>query len=309
MGFETILAIVLLIALTLYALLGGGDFGAGVWHLLARGTFRRDQHHLIGEAIGPIWEANHVWLILIVTILFTSFPSAYSHISITLHIPLTFLVIGIALRGSAFAFRHYAITAGNFPVNPDTFFEAYVSPWMHSFPLMMGLFALCLFAYLAATYLLLESHNYHLQEIFRKRAIVAVLIVGLLEEIVLILGKSAAPRLWGELTSSLWGIFIQFGVGILTIAAVWFLFTRRFWWARSCAIVQVTLTIWAWGLAQFPYLVPPSLTVFNASAPESTLRFITIVLFFGALLLFPSLYYLLRIFKGGAFFGPKGHHG
>jgi cytochrome d ubiquinol oxidase subunit II len=126
---------------------------------------------------------------------------------------------------------------------------------------------------------------------------------------VLILGKSAAPRLWGELTSSLWGIFIQFGVGILTIAAVWFLFTRRFWWARSCAIVQVTLTIWAWGLAQFPYLVPPSLTVFNASAPESTLRFITIVLFFGALLLIPSLYCLLRIFKGEAIFGPKGHHG
>ncbi len=340
MGLETSLAIVLLIALTLYALLGGADFGVGVWHLLARGTFRRDQHHLIGEAIGPIWEANHVWLILIVTILFTSFPSAYAHISINLHIPLTLLVIGIALRGSAFAFRHYdvkddeihvrwdqlfaisslisplllgiiigAITAGNFPVNPDTFFEAYVSSWMYSFPLMMGLFTLCLFAYLAATYLLMESHNYHLQEIFRKRAIFAVLSVGILEEFVLILGKTEAPRLWGELTTSLLGGLIQFGIGILTIAAVWFLFTRRFWWARTCAIVQVTLTIWAWGLAQFPYLVPPYLTVFNASAPESTLRFITITLFFGALLLFPSLYYLLRIFKGGSLFGPKGYHG
>ncbi len=340
MGLETSLAIVLLIALTLYALLGGADFGAGVWHLLARGPSRRDQHHLIGEAIGPIWEANHVWLILIITILFTSFPSVYAHISITLHIPLTLLVIGIALRGAAFAFRHYdveddeihvrwdqlfalsslisplllgiiigAITAGNFPVNPDTFFEAYVSPWMYSFSLMMGLFTLCLFAYLAATYLLFESHNHHLQEIFRKRAMVAVLMVGILEEIVLLLGKTAAPQLWGKLTTSLWGGFIQFGVGILTLAALWFLFTRRFWWARSCAIVQVTLTIWAWGLAQFPYLVPPYLTVFNASAPESTLRFITIVLFFGVFLLFPSLYYLLRIFKGKALFGPKRHHG
>ncbi|MDH5575149.1 MAG: cytochrome d ubiquinol oxidase subunit II [Nitrospirota bacterium] len=340
MGLETTLALVLLIALTFYVLLGGADFGTGVWHLLARGSSRRDQLRLIGDAIGPIWEANHVWLILIVTIVFAAFPSVYAQISITLHIPLTLLVIGIVFRGAAFAFRHYdvkddaihdrwdqlfavsslisplllgiiigAMTSGHFPVNPTSFFQGYVDPWIQPFPLAMGLFTLVLFAYLAAAYLLLETKSHQLQEIFRKRAIVGALIAGLLEEAVLILGKSAAPQLWGELMHSLWGAFIQLGVGAFTIAAVWFLFARRYWWARTCAMLQVTLTLWAWGIAQFPYLVPPYLTVFNAAAPEITLRFITVALVVGATLLFPSLFYLFRIFKGGTLFRQNGQQG
>ena len=337
---ETSIAIVLLIALTFYALLGGADFGAGFWHLIARGPTRRDQHALIGNAIGPIWEANHVWLILIITVLFTAFPSTYARISVTLHIPLTFLVVGIVLRGSAYTFRHYdvkddeihvrwdqifavsslispvllgivigTVTAGNFPINPDSFFKAYVSPWIQSFPLVMGLFTLLLFAYLAATYLLLETTDERLQEIFRKRAILAALIVGALEEIVLLLGKESAPRLWGELTNSVWGASIQLGVGSLTILAVWLLFIRRYWWARTCAIFQVTLTLWAWGIAQFPYLIPPYLTVFNTAAPKITLQFILAALLLGALLLFPSLMYLFRIFKGRALFDLGKQHG
>lgn len=340
MALEIALANVLLIALTFYALLGGADFGAGVWHLLARGPTRKAQHQLIGEAIGPIWEANHVWLILIVTIVFTAFPRAYVQISTTLHIPLTILVIGIVLRGSAYAFRHYdikdddihlrwdqlfafsslisplllgiiigAITAGNFPINPNNFFEAYMSPWLKLFPLTMGLLSLLLFSYLAATYLLLETHDLTLQKIFRNRAITAALLAGLLEETVLYLGKFGAPRLWGELTTSLWGVLIQLGVGGLTIAAIILLVTQRYWWARACAILQVTLTIWAWGLAQFPYLIPPDLTIFNASAPEITLQFIAGTLVVGALFLFPSLFYLLRIFKGSTLFRHGKHNG
>ncbi|MGD9851785.1 MAG: cytochrome d ubiquinol oxidase subunit II [Nitrospirales bacterium] len=339
MGLETALAIVLLISLTFYALLGGADFGAGVWHVLARGSTRQEQHRLIGDAIGPIWEANHVWLILIVTILFTAFPMAYARISTILHIPLTLLLIGIVLRGSAFAFRHYdvkddaihvrwdqlfavssmisplllgvilgAMTAGHFPVNPTDFFEGYVSSWLQPFPLITGVFTLLLFAYLAATYLLLETNKPRLQEVFRKRAITAALLAGLLEEVVLYLGRSGAPRLWGELTNSLWGALIQLGVGGLTIATVWLLITRRYWWARALAILQVTLTIWAWGIAQFPYLIPPYLTVFNTSAPKITLQFISIALAIGAMLLFPSLFYLFHIFKGQILLREKGYH-
>ncbi|MDT7042547.1 cytochrome d ubiquinol oxidase subunit II [Candidatus Nitronereus thalassa] len=340
-GYETILGIVLLLALTFYALMGGADFGAGVWHLLARGKTRRNQHQLIGEAIGPIWEANHVWLILVVTILFTAFPPAYAQVSITLHIPLTLLVIGIVLRGSAYAFRHYdvkdddvhlrwdqifalsslisplllgiilgSVTAGNFPVKPESFFEGFVAPWIQPFPLVMGVFTLVLFAYLAASYLLLETQDLELQELFRKRAIASVLIAGVLEELVMLLGKTGAPRLWGELTNSLWGGFLQIGMGSLTLVAIALLVTRRYWWARTCAIVQVTITILAWGIAQSPYLVPPYLTIFNASSPEVMLRLIVIALFTGALLLFPSLLYLFKIFKGGTLFGvPKKSDG
>ena len=337
---ETTLAIALLVSLTFYALMGGADFGAGVWHLLARGPSRRDQHHLIGEAIGPVWEANHVWLILIVTILFTAFPTAYAHLSVSLHIPLTLLVIGIVLRGSAYAFRHYdiqdddlhvrwdqlfaissfisplllgiimgSITAGNFPVHPDNFFEGYVSNWIQPFPLATGLLALVLFAYLAAAYLILETDDYTLQEIFRKRAMTAAFVAGLLSEIVFFQGKSGAPFLWGDMTNSVWGGFIILGTALFTFTAIWFLSTRRYWWARTCAIFQVILTIWAWGIAQFPYVVPPDLTVYNSSSPEITLKFLVFALSAGALLLFPSLYYLFHIFKGGTLLGLRKYRG
>ena len=176
MTLETTLACVLLIALTFYALSGGADFGAGVWHLLARGDSRQDQHRLIGEAIGPIWEANHV----------------------------SPLLLGIIIG---------AMTVGNFPIHPEGFFEGHVAPWLHPVPLIMGLFTVVLFAYLAATYFLLETHGKRLQEIFRKRAIIAALAAGLIEELVLILGRSEAPRLWGELTTSLWGGVMELGVG------------------------------------------------------------------------------------------------
>ncbi len=336
MGLETTLALILLIALTFYALLGGADFGAGVWHLLAHGSTRRAQHHLIGEAIGPIWEANHVWLILIVTVLFTAFPAAYAQLSISLHIPLTFLVIGIVIRGAAFAFRHYdvkddeihvrwdqlfsvsslispfllgvilgAMTSGQLYLHDESFFHAYVFPWLQPFPLIMGLLILVLFAYLAATYLLVETRNLQLQEIFRIRAIGAALLTGLLAEAVLILGQTGAPHLWGDLMTSRWGGIMLLGVGALTMAAIWLLIFRKFWWARTCAILQIILSIWAWGIAQFPYLVPPHMTVFNTSAPEVTLRFILVALGAGAVFLFPSLYYLFRIFKGSFILGPK----
>ena len=333
MALETALAGILLIALTFYALLGGADFGAGVWQLLARGSSKADQHHLIERAIAPVWEANHVWLILVMTLMFTGFPAAYVRISITLHIPLTLLVIGIVLRGAAFAFRHYdvkedevhirwdqlfavsslisplwlgiiigTITTGQFATNPDTFFQGYVEPWIQPFPLSVGLFSLLLFVYLAATYLVVEAEGEVLQRIFRRRAVVAALGVGILEEIVLFLGKDNAPHIWGELTGSLWGAAIQLGVGGLIIAAIWLLITQRYWWARACAIFQVSLTLWVWGLAQYPYLIPPDLTIFNAAAPPITLQYILVALFLGGFLLFPSLFYLFRIFKGESLF-------
>jgi cytochrome d ubiquinol oxidase subunit II len=333
-GLETVIAVILLLSLTIYALMAGADFGAGVWHFMGRGPTKSEQHRLISGAIGPIWEANHVWLILVVTILFTAFPAAYARMSTTLHIPLTLLLVGIILRGSAFAFRHYdvrtdelhlrwdqlfafsslispvllgmtlgAMTAGDFPVNPDNFLEGYVYPWANAFPFAVGLFTLALFAYLAAVYLILETHNHVLQEIFRIRAIGAALIAGILEEIVLLLGRTGAPRLWGELTDSMWGGTVQMGVGGLTVAAIWLLIIRRYWWARACAMLQVTLTIWAWGMAQYPYLVPPDITIFNAAAPAITLQLVLVALVVGAILLFPSLLYLFRLFKSRSIFG------
>ncbi len=106
----TLLAAVILAALVLYALMGGADYGGGIWDLLASGPRAQRQRHAIVEAIAPIWEANHVWLVLVIVLLFTGFPRAFSAIMIALHIPITVMLIGIVLRGSAFVFRKYDST-------------------------------------------------------------------------------------------------------------------------------------------------------------------------------------------------------
>ena len=113
MTLETITAGVMIISLVFYALLGGADYGGGVWDLFAFGKRAKEQRELIGDAIGPVWEANHVWLILVIVILFTAFPPAFAVIATALHIPLTLLLIGIILRGTAFTFRTYDVQRDN----------------------------------------------------------------------------------------------------------------------------------------------------------------------------------------------------
>src|SRR5712671_2575179 len=105
---ETLIAAVMLASLILYALMGGADYGGGMWDLLASGPRAPHQRHAIVEAMAPIWEANHVWLILVIVLLFTAFPSAYAAATTALHIPLTLMLLGIVARGSAFVFRQYS---------------------------------------------------------------------------------------------------------------------------------------------------------------------------------------------------------
>jgi cytochrome d ubiquinol oxidase subunit II len=108
-SLEVIVAGAMIVSLTFYALLGGADYGGGVWDLFARGPRAKEQRELIEHAIGPVWGANHIWLILVVVILFTAFPPAFAVISTALHIPLTLLLVGIVLRGAAFTFRTYDV--------------------------------------------------------------------------------------------------------------------------------------------------------------------------------------------------------
>src|SRR5512145_994232 len=107
LSIDVLLAGAMMVSLTFYALLGGADFGGGVWDMFASGSRKRAQRELIAEAIGPVWEANHVWLILVVVLLFTAFPPAFAAMATALHIPLTLMLIGVVLRGSAFTFRSY----------------------------------------------------------------------------------------------------------------------------------------------------------------------------------------------------------
>src|SRR2546425_846561 len=193
---ELIVAFFILSSLIIYALMGGADFGGGIWNLLAFGLRARRQREAIAEAIGPIWEANHVWLILVIVLLFTGFPAGFATMMTALNIPMTVMLLGIVLRGSAFVFRKYdvrerrwgtlfgmasfltpffqgiilgALTTGQIRVEQGRVLTGFMAGWLTPFALSCGMFALGLFAFLAATNLTLDSRDEpDLQEDFRR---------------------------------------------------------------------------------------------------------------------------------------------
>lgn len=331
-SLATVLAAVILLALTAYALLGGADFGGGVWDLLASGPRRTRQRALIADAIGPIWEANHVWLILAVVLLFTCFPTVFARIAIVLHIPLVLLLVGIVLRGSAFTFRSYdsrrdavqrrwgAVFSGASIITPlllgaavgalatarvsapqGSFAAGFIRPWATPFALATGCLALALFAFLAAVYLTVEAGDDRpLADDFRRRAIGAAIAAIVIAAGALLLARRGAPMMHAGLTVSRWALPLHLGAALAAASAVGALLLRRYRIARVAAAALVSLIIWGWAAAQYPFLVPPDLTIAQTAAPATTLRFVALGLVAGGLILVPSLVYLFRVFKSAA---------
>jgi cytochrome d ubiquinol oxidase subunit II len=329
LGLVELLAGVIVLALTAYVLLGGADFGGGVWDLFAGGPRKEQQRGLISHAIAPVWEANHVWLILVVVLLFTCFPRAFSRLMITLHIPFSLLLLGIVLRGSAFIFRSYApdhsvaqrswgrlfaiaslltpvllgvslgavATGRVLPPSGTGFVADYVLPWASRFSASVGLFALALFAYIAAVYLTVEAREEDLREDFRRRAIGAGVAVFLAAGLTLGLAWWESPLMWHGLTISRRAVPLHLFTGLAAITTFWSLWTRRFHLARVSMAAQVIGILWGWALAQFPYIVPPELTIADAAAPAITLKLAATALALGAVVLLPSLAYLFKVFK------------
>jgi cytochrome bd ubiquinol oxidase subunit II len=230
----------------LYTLSGGADFGGGVWDLLAAGPRAGAQRRLITEAIAPIWEANHVWMIVIVVLLFTCFPEPFSVLSVTLHVPLTLALFGIVMRGSAFVFRQQlgygtrwdlvfsiaslltpvflgmcvgAVASGAVPGRGGDLASLYLRPWLGPFPALLGGLTLALFAYLAAVYLCVEAEDAALREDFRARALVSGGAVGLLALGALSLSRREAPFIHEGLTAQWWSLPFQAATGTLSVAA------------------------------------------------------------------------------------------
>jgi len=327
-----LLAGAVVVALNAYVLLGGADFGGGVWDMLARGPRRERQRALIAHAIGPVWEANHVWLILVVVLLFTCFPAVFSRLAIALHVPLTLMLLGIVLRGSAFTFRSYGgddvpaqrrwgrlfasaslvtplilgvavgtIAAGRVsPPRGVGFVADYLLPWLSPFTFSVGLFTLALFAFIAAVYLTLESDETELRQDFRTRALGAGLAVFLTAMITLALAWREAPLVWDGLVKAPRAVPIHILTGVSASLALWGLWTHRYPLARVAAAAQVSLILWGWALAQYPWMLPPTLTIEQAAAPAVTLRLTLGALGLGAVVLLPSLAYLFRVFKSSS---------
>jgi cytochrome d ubiquinol oxidase subunit II len=328
MVLEELIAIVTLVSLLLYALMGGADFGGGVWDLLARGPRARQQREAIADAIAPIWEANHVWLILVIVILFTAWPASFAAMMTALHIPLTLMLLGIVLRGAAFVFRKYdstkdevqarwsrifgvasvftpfiqgltlgALATGAIRVANGQVSTGFFAGWLTPFAISCGIFALLLFALLAAVYLTVDpSSDPELRNDFRKRALIAEAALLPIAVAVFLTSKHGAPNMYHGLTNW-WAPLLLVWTTVFAAVLVVTLWGRRFALARIAAIGQVTTILIGWCLAQYPHLIYPDLTVRNSAAPEATLRLLIIALGLGALILLPSMYYLFSVFK------------
>jgi cytochrome d ubiquinol oxidase subunit II len=324
-----LLGAVILAALILYVLFGGADFGGGVWHLLAQGPRASRQRALIAEAIAPIWEANHVWLILVVVVLFTAFPPAFAAISTRFHAPLLALLLAIVARGSAFVFRSAsgertrerrgwsgvfiagslasplllgmiaaALVAGQTADDLSPARLGWSGPWLTAFALAAGLFTLALCAFLAAVYLTVEAEgDAELQEDFGRRALAAGIACGALALATFLLSQGGAPRVYQGLSTRRWSWPFHAATGLAAVSALLAVGRRRYRLARLAAAAQVALVVLGWGAAQYPFVVVPDLTLAAASAPRATQTLLLATLGAGALVLFPSLRLLFRVFK------------
>lgn len=320
------------VGLMAYVLTAGADFGGGVWDLLASGPRAAAQRQAIARALAPIWEVNHIWMIFVVVTSFTAFPHAFAIISTALHLPLLLALVGIVLRGSAFVFRAYgmqpdsirerwgrvfawasaatpvflgmslaAISSGAIRVDargyPSTgFFAGWTSP----FALVVGLFALALFALLAATYLAAEADargELELRDDFGRRALISEAVAGGLALLVLWRAWAESPLLFANLLHASWSIPAQATTALIAAGAITMLASKRFRLARVLVITQVALVVIGWGVAMDGYLILPDVHMSAAGAEPAVLRPLPFVLLGGATLLVPALIWLFRVFK------------
>ena len=325
-----IVALVLLVALVAYTLTGGADFGGGAWDLFASGPRKDAQRALIARALAPIWEANHVWLVLIVVVLFVALPHAYTAITTALHIPLVLVLIGIVLRGAAFVFRSYdpvhgvgsvrwrrvfaiaslvtpvflgvvlgAVVFGGVRLDADHRpIVGFVEAWLQPLPFLVGAFVLLVFAWLAAVYLTVEAEgDAALQDDFRRRALASGALAGVVSLVVLSAARSAGSA--GHLAEAFGtaALALQITVATLAIGALAALWHRAYRRARILAAGQVTLVVVGLELALWPHVIAPDLTFAEALAPESAVVPMLVALAIGAPLLIAALAYLYRVFR------------
>ena len=298
---STTVAIVLFLAVTTYALFGGADFGAGFWDLVAGGADRGQRpRDVIDRSIGPVWEANHVWLIFIFVVLWTGFSEAYASITLTLFVPLTLAAFGIVLRGSSFAFRKtvfrtrdrrnfgaaFALSSVLVPYCMGAIAGAVASgrvpaggvagdpwdSWVNPTSVLGGILAVVVVAYLAAVYLVWDARRLDdasLAEYFRRRAIGAAVIAGVVAFVGVFVLRDDARYVFDGLTSRALPFVIVSAVGGTVSLVLLLRDAER--GARLLAMIAVASVVIGWGVAQWPYMLPTSLKVSEAAAPSGTL--------------------------------------
>jgi cytochrome bd ubiquinol oxidase subunit II len=322
---ELCLALVIA-SITAYAVLGGADFGGGFWDLTAGGAQRGGRvRGMVERSMGPVWEANHVWLIFVLVVMWTCFPVAFGSIMSTLYVPMFIAVVGIIFRGTAFALRGQAATIGEARLLGALFASSSVlvpfcfgaclgaigsgrvqvgnaagdpiSSWLNPTGILVGALAVITGAYLAAVYMAGDSVRAGLpdmQRAFRARALIAGVAAGIVAIGGLIVLRDDARPLFDGLTSDGGLVFVIASAvaGGVTLALVW---VERYELARFTAAAAVACVTIGWAFAQSPYLLPDQLTLDRAAAGDATLVATLIGVAVGMLVLVPSLYLLYSL--------------
>lgn len=320
-------------SLLLYVLFGGADYGAGILEIMPlQKKLKIEEQHLIQKAMGPVWEANHMWLILVVVILFMGFPFLFTTLMTSLHFPMLALLVGIIIRGCAFTFRHYdaiydeksqkfyslafsysslwasywlgviAASLNRGYINPNSldFFEAYIRPWWGLFPSAMGLFVIFIFAFLASIYLIGETDSEPLRKVFTQRALffnIAVIICGGFLFALALVDNNPLPYLFFNHPLAI----LCMTLATLCFILLWILIQKRKpVWVRITAGAQMSLILLGWLAIYFPKAVITTdgyMSFYETAAPHATMKQLTIALVVGSAFIFPSLIYLLKVFK------------
>jgi cytochrome d ubiquinol oxidase subunit II len=314
-----VIAVVLFFGITAYALFGGADFGAGFWDLVAGGAEKGARpRSVVDHALGPVWEANHVWLIFVLVVLWTCFPDVFGSIMLTLFVPLTLAALGIVLRGSSFAFRKEvartstrrtlgaafavssvlvpfcmgavagAIASGRVPaggVAGDTW-----DSWINPTSILGGVLAVAVCAYLAAAYMVRDAERFgddDMADYFRRRAIGAAVVTGAIALAGIWVLYDDARYVFDGLTSRALAFVIV--SAICGLGSIVLLGKAAHRWARLLAAGAVASVVIAWGVAQWPYMLPETVKVSQAAAPDPTLWTVLAVFLVAAVTILPSL--------------------
>jgi cytochrome d ubiquinol oxidase subunit II len=318
MSRADIAAAILWVGATFYALFGGADFGGGFWDLVAGDAEKGERPRaLIQRSLTPVWEANHVWLIFILVVLWTAFPPAFSAVMSTLYVPIALAAVGIVLRGCGFAFRKSivglrerraagatfalssvltpffmgatvgAIASGNVPAAGN---GAPFSSWLEPLPLLTGAMFVATGAYLSAVFLVGDARRAgeaDLERYFVRRALAAGAVAGIAAAAGLVELHAEARYVFDRLSSQGLPLVVLSVLCGLALLAVLLRGGRRP--LRPLAAGAVVAVIWGWGVAQFPYLLPTSLRIDQAAAPDPTLDIVFVVFAVAAVLVLPSL--------------------
>jgi cytochrome d ubiquinol oxidase subunit II len=329
-------------SILLYLLLGGADYGAGIIELFTSRKNKAVTRKTLYTAIGPIWEANHMWLIIAIVILFVGFPVIYSTMSVNLHIPLTIMLLGIIARGTAFTFRHYdavvddmqhiynlifaissfitplflgiiagSAVSGNIDPQASTFLDAYVFSWLHWFGVTVGLFTVSICGFLASVYLIGESDHENDRLRFAHKAQffnIAAVLCGILVFI----------AAWFEhipLFNWVFGNWVG-RIAILSATAsliwMWYLLYRgKLGLLRPLAGFQVTMILLTTTYQHFPNIVILKdggyLSLLEHSGQEKTIQALGLALLIGSVFILPALFYLIYSFQKRPLEYEKGH--